>query len=466
MGEFLTMDTVTTALLFGLAVNGLLIVILLVRSSRRRDVDIAPILERLAVLESMGEKNERAMSAQLGHAREEASQRASEARKENHVLFGQLADGIGQRMSEIATQQKNQMETFTKKLGEMTVNVERQQEALRGKLDEKLGELRKDNSKKLDEMRKTVDEKLQGTLEKRLGESFKQVSDRLEQVHRGLGEMQTLATGVGDLKRVLTNVKTRGGWGEVQLNILLDEVLTKDQYEANVAVREHSAERVEFAVRLPSKSDDDTLVLLPIDSKFPKEDYERLVDAAEIADAEAVEEFAKKLETRIKQFAKEISQKYIVPPTTTDFAVMFLPTEGLFAEVVRRPGLIDTIQRDYRVLVAGPTTFMAFLNSLQMAFRTLAIQQRSSEVWEVLGAVKTEFGKFGTALGQVKKKLHEASNKMDDVDQRTRVLGRKLRNVEALPTSSVETLVPIPALDDDDDDDQEEADIAQDPAAQ
>ncbi len=464
MGELMVFDTVTTALLMGLAINGVLLVVLLVRGAKNRDLDIAPILERLAVLESMGEKNERAMNAQLGHGREEASQRASEARKETTVLFGQLADGIGQRMSEIATQQKNQMETFTNKLGEMTANQERQQEALRGKLDEKLGELRKDNSKKLDAMRQTVDEKLQGTLEKRLGESFKQVSDRLEQVHRGLGEMQSLATGVGDLKRVLTNVKTRGGWGEVQLNILLDEVLTKDQYEANAQVREHSAERVEFAVKLPSKSDDETLVLLPIDSKFPKEDYERLIDAAEIADAEAVEESAKKLESRVKQFAKDISQKYIVPPTTTDFAVMFLPTEGLFSEVVRRPGLVDAIQRDYRVLVAGPTTFMAFLNSLQMAFRTLAIQQRSSEVWEVLGAVKTEFGKFGTALGQVKKKLHEASNKMDDVDQRTRVLGRKLRTVEELPTSSAENLLHLAPIDEPDDED-DEGDIVE-PAAE
>jgi DNA recombination protein RmuC len=277
-----------------------------------------------------------------------------------------------------------------------------------------------------------VDEKLQSTLETRLGESFRQVSERLEQVHRGLGEMQSLATGVGDLKRVLGNVKTRGIFGEVQLGAILEQVMTPEQYAANVPTRPGSAERVEFAVRLPGAAGDPgSQVWLPIDAKFPREDYERLLDAQERADADAAAVAGLALERRIREEGKSIAQKYVEPPHTTDFALLFLPTEGLYAEVLRRPGLVEAMQRDHRIVVAGPTTLSALLNSLRMGFRTLAIEQRSSEVWQVLGAVKTEFGKFAGVLEKTRKKLSEATSVIDQADVRTRAIERKLRGVEA-----------------------------------
>ena len=303
---------------------------------------------------------------------------------------------------------------------------------LRATLTERLTEIQADTAKKLEEMRKTVDEKLHATLEQRLGESFKQVSDRLEQVHRGLGEMQTLASGVGDLKRVLTNVKARGTWGEVQLGTLIEQMLTPDQYEKNVRTVPGSNDLVEFAIKLPGK-DEGAPVWLPIDAKFPVEDYQRLMDAQDRVDVEQIEQACKALENRIKQEARTIRDKYIEPPHTTDFGIMFLPTEGLYAEVLRRPGLADSIQRDYRVIVSGPTTFAAVLNSLQMGFRTLAIEQRSSEIWILLGAVKTEFGKFGDVIDATQKKLEDASKHFEKVGQRTRAINRKLKDVEALP---------------------------------
>jgi DNA recombination protein RmuC len=285
-------------------------------------------------------------------------------------------------------------------------------------------------------MRRTVDEKLHATLEQRLGESFKLVSDRLEQVHRGLGEMQTLAAGVGDLKKVLTNVKTRGTWGEVQLEALLEQLLTADQYAKNVATVPKSADRVEFAIRLPGRTEQGgaaTPVWLPIDAKFPREDYERLIEAQERADPVAVEDASRALEARIRAEARTIAEKYVSPPHTTDFALLFLPTEGLYAEVLRRPGLTDLLQRDYRVTIAGPTTLTALLNSLQMGFRTLAIERRSSEVWQVLGAVKTEFGKFGDVLAKTKAQLETVTRSIEAAETRTRMMNRKLRDVEALP---------------------------------
>ncbi len=305
---------------------------------------------------------------------------------------------------------------------------------LRGTLNERLGEIQADTAKKLEEMRKTVDEKLHATLEQRLGESFKQVSDRLEQVHRGLGEMQSLATGVGDLKRVLTNVKARGTWGEVQLGSLIEQVLTPDQYAKNVSTLPNSREQVEFAIKLPGK-DAGSPVWLPIDAKFPVEDYQRLMDAQDKADIELVEQTAKALEARIKLEAKTIRDKYIAPPHTTDFGIMFLPTEGLYAEVLRRPGLADFIQREYRVIVSGPTTFAAVLNSLQMGFRTLVIEQRASEIWILLGAVKTQFSKFGDVIDATQKKLDQASKQFESVGQRTRAINRQLKDVEALPVT-------------------------------
>jgi DNA recombination protein RmuC len=311
---------------------------------------------------------------------------------------------------------------------------------LRLTVETRLTAIQADNSAKLEEMRKTVDEKLHATLEQRLGESFKLVSDRLEQVHRGLGEMQTLAAGVGDLKKVLTNVKTRGTWGEVQLAALLDQVLTAEQYASNVATRPGSNDRVEFAIRLPGREVGEP-VWLPIDAKFPSEDYQRLVDAQERADVVGVEAAGKALETRLKDEARTIREKYIQPPHTTDFAILYLPTEGLYAEALRRPGLAEALQRDQRVSLAGPTTLAAMLNSLQMGFRTLAIEQRSSEVWAVLGAVKTEFSKFGEALAHTKKKLQEASNTIDKAEVRTRAVTRKLKEVEALPAVAAVALI-------------------------
>jgi DNA recombination protein RmuC len=304
--------------------------------------------------------------------------------------------------------------------------------------------LQEDNARQLGEMRLIVEEKLQGALEKRLGESFSQVSQQLEQVYKGLGEMQTLATGVGDLKRVLSNVKARGGWGEVMLGTLLSDTLSPDQYQQNVRTKAESKEVVEFVIRLPGRGTYDQPVLLPVDSKFPLEDYERLMRAQESLDQAGMEESSKALEQRIKQFAKDIRDKYLDPPQTTDFGVMFIPSEGLYAEVVRRGPLVETLRREFQVVVAGPSTFSALLNSLQMGFRTLAIEKRSSEVWQLLGAVKTEFGRFGTVLDQVKKKLDEASSTMEKAAQRSRAIERKLRQVEVLPSEQAAALLESP----------------------
>lgn len=314
-------------------------------------------------------------------------------------------------------------------------------ESLRQAVERGLKEMQADNAQKLEQMRSTVEEKLEGTLEKRLGESFRQVSERLEMVHQGLGDMRNLAAGVGDLKRVLTNVKTRGGWGEVQLGMLLEDILAPEQFARNVQTKENSQEMVEFAVRLPGQSEGGKeSVWLPIDAKFPLEDYQRLAEAQDKADPEAVEKAAKMLETSIKSCARDISTKYLNPPLTTDFAIMYLPTEGLYAEVAKRPSLAEILRRDFRVIVAGPSTFAALLNSLQMGFRTLAIQKRSGEIWALLGAVKAEFGKFGGALEGVKKKLEQAQNSMEDAARKSRAIERKLRDIEELPAEEAQQL--------------------------
>lgn len=316
-------------------------------------------------------------------------------------------------------------------------------ELLRHAVERGLKEMQADNAQKLEQMRSTVAEKLEGTLEKRLGESFRQVSERLEMVHQGLGDMRNLAAGVGDLKRVLTNVKTRGGWGEVQLGMLLEDILAPEQFARNVQTRDNSQEVVEFAVRLPGQSEGGKeSVWLPIDAKFPLEDYQRLAEAQEKADLEAVDKAAKMLETSIKSCARDISTKYLNPPLTTDFAIMYLPTEGLYAEVARRPALAEILRRDYRVIVAGPSTFAALLNSLQMGFRTLAIQKRSSEIWTLLGTVKAEFGKFGAALEGVQKKLEQAQNSMADAARKSRAIERKLRDIEELPAEEAQPFPP------------------------
>jgi DNA recombination protein RmuC len=369
------------------------------------------------------ERIDRTLREELGRNREEAG-RASKA----------IADTLASRLHENATLQQGQLEKFGNAMNAMTAANEQRLEKVRETVEARLGALQTDNAAKLEAIRVTVDEKLNATLQQRLGESFKLVSDRLELVHRGLGEMQTLASGVGDLKKVLTNIKTRGTWGEVQLGNLLEQLLTPEQYESNVAVNPASNERVEFAVKLPGRDDSGRCVWLPIDAKFPQEDYQRLVEAAEAGDGDEVTKSAAALAERVCAEAKKVREKYIVPPYTTDFAILFLATEGLYSEVLRRPGLCDGLLRDYRVILSGPTTLAATLSSLQMGFRTLAIEKRSSEVWQVLGAVRTEFAKFGEALDKVQKKLQEATSAVDSAATRSRVLQKKLKGVESTPT--------------------------------
>ena len=348
---------------------------------------------------------------------------ATELAKRLETIDRSLRDEFSRNREEAGASAKNQREELARSL-----------EGVRSIVDVRLRQLQDDNAKQIDKMRATVDEKLQGTLEKRLGESFKLVSERLEQVHQGLGAMRQLASDVGGLQRVLTNVKTRGGWSEWQLGVLLDEMLTPEQFAKNIKMREDTDERVEFAIKLPG-DENGAPVWLPIDAKFPMEHYDRLAAAQEKGDPAAVETAIKTLETQLKRCAKDICEKYINPPNTTDFALLFLPSEGLYAEAIRRVGLVQNVQRDCRVTFVGPTTLAALLNSLQMGFRTLAIQKRSSEVWNLLAAVKTEFGKFGDSLSAVKEKIDQASRKMEDVDVRSRAITKKLRDVEELPSN-------------------------------
>jgi DNA recombination protein RmuC len=381
------------SLIIGLVAGGLLAVVVLLLTRRGGSAE-GLLLRKIELMERAQERGERMIREEMTRGREENANVAKAQREE------------------------------------LTASLE----GVRSIVDLRLKQLQDDNSKQIDKMRATVDEKLQGTLEKRLGESFKLVSDRLEQVHQGLGAMRQLASDVGGLQKVLANVRTRGGWGEVQLGALLEQVLTPDQFARNVKTREESAEQVEFAIKLPG-DENGAPVWLPIDAKFPTEDYQRLLAAQEQGNAAAVDEAMKSLETQLKKSAKDICQKYINPPRTTDFALMFLPTEGLYAEAIRRVGLVEQVQRDYRVIFAGPTTLAALLNSLQMGFRTLAIQKRSSEVWNLLAGVKAEFGKFGDALSGVKEKLDQAARKMEDVDVRSRAITKKLRDVEELPSN-------------------------------
>jgi DNA recombination protein RmuC len=311
---------------------------------------------------------------------------------------------------------------------------------MRDTIEQKLKDIQGDNNIKLDQMRVTVDEKLHSTLEKRLGESFNSISQRLEALYKELGEVQSLANGVNDLRKALTNVKTRGTWGEIQLGNIIDEILTKEQYSANIPTKKGSNDRVEYAIKLPGNDAKNNCVWLPIDAKFPQEDYQRLIEAQEIGNKAAMEEASKQLEIRIKSEAKDIKEKYIDPPYTTDFGVMFLPTESLYAEVIRRTGLWEVLQREYKVVITGPTTLAAFLNSLQMGFRTLAVEKRSSEVWSLLGTVKTEFGKFGDILDKTQKKLQEASNSIDTAARKSRTIERKLRNVQELPQGEADKI--------------------------
>src|SRR5439155_25399191 len=385
--------TETGYLILGLISGGLLVAIALWLGRRREDGN-ATLLSKIELLARAQERGERMLREEMTRGREENANAAKAQREE------------------------------------LTVSLE----SVRGIVDLRLQELQKDNAQQIERMRATVDEKLQGTLEKRLGESFKLVSERLEKVHEGLGAMQQLASDVGGLQRVLTNVKARVGCGEVQLGALLEQLLTSEQFDRNVQTRDESGERVDYAIKLPGQGNV-AAVWLPIDAKFPMEDYQRLITAQESGNSVLTDAAMKDLETQLRKSAKDICVKYINPPKTTDFALMFLPTEGLYAEAIRRVGLVEQVQRDCRVIFAGPTTLAALLNSLQMGFRTLAIQKRSSEVWNLLAAVKTEFGKFGEALSAVKEKIDQASRKIEDVDVRSRAITRKLRDVEELPSN-------------------------------
>ena len=436
------------ALIAAVVVVILLQVVLLLRGGRRPDDEL-----RLRSLQEAQEKGmarlERELREELARGRREDAEEAFRDREERAQSSTLLGQALSTQVGQFGSLQAERLEAFARELNRFSLGLDERFERLKLAVEGRLTAIQADNAAKLEEMRRTVDEKLHATLEQRLGESFKLVSDRLEQVHRGLGEMQTLAVGVGDLKRVLTNVKTRGTWGEVQLSALLEQLLTTDQFAANVATRPGSNERVDFAIRLPGK-DDGAVVWLPIDAKFPIEDYLRLSEAQERGDPAAVEEAAKGIELRLKSEAKSIRDKYVAPPHTTDFALLYLPIEGLYAEALRRPGLAETLQREFRISLAGPTTLAALLNTLQMGFRTLAIEQRSAEVWAVLGAVKTEFGKFGEALAHTKKKLDEASSSISKAETRTRQLSRKLKEVEALPVAESEQLIGVVEFDGED----------------
>jgi len=415
----------------------------------------AQTASRLAELDQSRQQGERELRRELADASREQRQELTHALGSfQEALLRQGAEATRTQNAQIDAfaQQLVQLrgtlgDTLVRQLQELSESNARRMAEVRATLEAQLTQLQQGNAAKLDEMRATVDEKLQSTLQARLGESFKQVADRLEQVHKGLGEMQTLAQGVGDLKHLLSNVKTRGMFGEAQLAALLEQVFAPDQYATQVATRPGSRNVVDFAIRLPGRGDDGAPCWLPIDAKFPNEDYERLLDAQQRADAEAAELAARGLEQRIRLEAKSMADKYLEPPHTTDFAILFLPTEGLYAEVLRRPGLMEQLQREYRVTLAGPTTLMAMLNSLQMGFRTLALEKRSSEVWQVLGAVKTEFGKFGDVLAKVKSQTQTVLNTLDSAEVRSRAMGRALKAVEALPADQAGRLLPADPAD-------------------
>ena len=391
-------------------------------------------------------KGDSAVREELRTGRSESAQAARDLREEVAATLNKTTESVTKTIDQLGSRQKEQLVEVTSQVKQLTDESRSRIEGLRSTISEQLTEIRNENEKKLEEMRKTVDEKLQGTLERRFNESFKVVGDQLEAVYKGLGEMKNLATGVGDLKNVLTNVKVRGTWAEYQLEAILQQILTPDQYERNVATKSDSSDHVEFAIRLPGPSNSpESPVWLPIDAKFPQEDYIRLMEASRSGDVEGIEQSTKELIRSVTASAKTITEKYVDPPHTTDFAVMYLPTEGLYAEVVRQPGLIEEFQTKYRVTVAGPTTMGALLNSLRLGFRTLVIEQRASEVWQVLAAVKSEFEKFGEALEKVKKRLNSASDAIEQTDVRTRAIERKLRGVEQLPSGQADELLSPPA---------------------
>jgi DNA recombination protein RmuC len=415
----------------------LILILILNRTGKhKKSQDTELLIRKTESLEQQSARLETLMREELERNRESFIRNEKDARRELVDTLRQFESATGRQMEQLRTKSgetaRENREELKRSIETLVASNEQRLDRMREVMENKITQLQKDNNDKLEQMRETVDEKLHKTLEARLGESFKQVSERLEQVHHGLGEMQHLASGVGDLKKVLSNIKTRGNLGEYQLENLLEQLLTPDQYGKNIAVRPGSGDRVEFAVKLPGRQDDERPVWLPIDAKFPTEDYQQLLDAYDEGDLTGIEQCKKNLVTRIKAEAKKISDKYLEPPHTTDFGILFLPFEGLYAEVLRLD-LFEILQREYKVMIAGPTTISAFLNSLQMGFRTLAIEKRSSEVWKLLGSVKNDFGKFGSILEKTKKKLDEAGKVIEDAGVRSRAIERSLRDVQELP---------------------------------
>ncbi len=424
----------TTVVLFAsLIIN---IIILFILLSKKNEIDSNLIRES-------SEKITRTLREEMSINRNDNSLSAKDAREELARTIKNFGDSIDRRIFTLTEGQNKNFSLFSDKLSEVIDRNDKKIEYMRTTIEKRLENIQRDNGEKLEKMRETVDEKLHATLEKRLNESFKLVSDRLEQVHKGLGEMQTLATGVGDLKKVLQNVKTRGTWGEVQLSTLLDQIMSVEQYEKNVTTKKGSNDRVEFAIKIPAKDDKVKNLWLPIDAKFPLEDFQNLIDAEEKNDAISILALGKALENRIKSEAKDIREKYLDPPYTTDFGILFLPIESLYAEVLRRPGLADTLQRDYKVIITGPTTIAAILNSLQMGFRTLAIEKRSGEVWTLLGSIKKEFTTFGDILEKTNKKLREASDNIDLATKKSRTIEKKLNKVQELPAPEIIKDLPL-----------------------
>ncbi|MFA6413129.1 MAG: DNA recombination protein RmuC [Syntrophales bacterium] len=423
------MTTTLLYLLIALNITVLaLLVIILLRTSKATVTDLH---SRLDNIEKNLERAERAFREDMARNREEMGRSLKD-----------FSESLLNRVAENATAQKGQLEIFSQQLATLTSQNIQKLDKILETVDLHLRNLQEDHNRQLELIRTTVDEKLQDTLEKRLGESFRLVSERLEMVQKGLGEMQTLAAGVGDLKKVLTNIKTRGTFGEIQLGSLLEQILSPEQYAVNVATKQDSANRVEFAIKLPGQDENRShVVWLPLDAKFPQEDYLRLLEAQEQGNPASVEEAARQLDRTVREMAKNIRDKYLDPPNTTDFGIMFLPAEGLYAEVLRRTGLVETLQRDFKVVITGPTTLAALLNSLQMGFRTLAIEKRSSDVWSLLGAVKTEFTTFGGILEKTHKKLQEASNIIEKAATRSRSIERRLKNVQEMPAPDAETLI-------------------------
>lgn len=442
MADIMQNPTMIILIIIGalLLVCSALLIVLLVQSKKRTNQLNDALTDQLRALSSQHADSFNLLENRLRD--EMARQQNTTASVVNEVMRAseQHMDALSNRFDAFSQTQETRLHRMSATLDEKLMQNEQRTENLRESLSASMDKMQKENADKLDKMRLTVDEKLHETLNRRLGESFSLVNERLEQVYKGLGEMQTLATGVGDLKRVLTNVKTRGIWGEVQLGTLLSQMLTPSQYAENVAVVPHARERVEFAIILPGH-DENTPVYLPIDSKFPVEAYERLLAAVDSGDAEQVNAATNELQTALKNEAKRISSKYIVPPHTTDFAVMFLPTEGLYAEALRCRGLMEELQQKHRVLIAGPSTLSALLSSLQLGFRTLAIEQRSAEVWQLLGAVKTEFGRFCDLLDQTQQRLRQAGDTIEQASVRSRAINRRLRDVEALSASQASELL-------------------------